>query len=240
MPDRLFWCVGLYASGSTWLFNIAKKIAALSDAPTKVASAFVADHAQLAFPWGTQIGIVKTHETDEAAALALRQHSEAIWLTLRDPRDSVASLITYQDCSFDEALDLVAAASAYCLPLLKHPRAKIFRFEDNYFDDRSTLSLVAADLGQQLATETTDRIFRETRRPAIEAYIARFPEIATVISQPEPGHFVDLETQWHTHHAGRVGTVGRWRSALSPLSIVAVERRLADAMNGFGYRPEFS
>jgi hypothetical protein len=81
------------------------------------------------------------------------------------------------------------------------------------------------------------RIYAETRRSAIEAFINTFPNLPTVVDQPDPGHFVDLDTQWHTHHVGGDGQVGRWRRMLTPAQIAIVNERLARSMTLFGYRP---
>jgi hypothetical protein len=66
--SRIFWCIGLYASGSTWLFNAGKKIADASGKSAGLASAFVTTQKELVFPPGTATAIVKTHEIDETAA----------------------------------------------------------------------------------------------------------------------------------------------------------------------------
>ena len=193
-------------------------------------------NTELMFPPGTLTAIVKTHETDAAAADTLAERSLAIWLSVRDPRDCAASLMQYQDCSFDEALEMTAEAAAACRTVLHHPRARLFRFEDNFFDRPETLDAIAASFGHTLTAAARTRIFAETRRSAVESFISSFPRVATVIAQPEQGHFVDLDTQWHSHHAGRDGVVGRWRSKLTREQSAAVADRLSDAMNCFGYR----
>jgi hypothetical protein len=142
----------------------------------------------------------------------------------------------YQDCSFDEALDMTAEAADPCRAVLHHPRTWLFRFEDNFFDRPETLDTLAASFGRALTDEARMRIYAATRRPAIESFISGFARVATVVAQPEPGHFVDLDTQWHSHHAGRDGSVGRWRSRLTREQSAAVADRLAHAMNCFGYR----
>ena len=103
-----YWCIGLYASGSTWLFNAGKKVAAAVGLLPGLASAYVVYQAELQFPAGTCNAIIKTHDTDGAAARTLARESQAIWLSLRDPKDCVASMITYHGCSFDEAMEMTS------------------------------------------------------------------------------------------------------------------------------------
>ena len=232
----LYWCIGLYASGSTWLFNAGKKVAAACGLQSGLVSSFITNQAELVFPPGAQTAIVKTHETDDAAAQTLAVQSQTIWLSLRDPRDCVTSLMLYQDYPFDEALDVITDAARSCLAVLIHPRMRLFRFEDKFYDNPETLDVIAASFGRKLAAGDRNRIYAETRRPAIEAFISRFPDVLSVAVQPESGHFVDLDTQWHTHHRGRDGVVGRWRGMLTVEQVTAIETRLGSSMARLGYR----
>jgi hypothetical protein len=144
----------------------------------------------------------------------------------------------YQKCSFDEAFEMTEDAGRACLPILGDSRTNLFRYEDNFFDDPATLDIIASSFGASLSAVDKTRIYTETRRSAIEAFIRTFSHLASVVDQPEPGHFVDLETQWHTHHVGRDGEVGRWRRMLTALQIAEVNERLAEPMLRFGYKPQ--
>ncbi len=232
----LYWCIGLYASGSTWLFNAGKKIAAACGLQSGLVSSFITNQAEFVFPPGAQTAIVKTHATDDATAQILAVQSQTIWLSLRDPRDCMTSLMLYQNYPFDEALDVITDAVRSCVAVLIHPRMRPFRFEDNFFENPETLDVIAASFGRRLAAGDRDRIYTETRRSAIEAFISRFHEAPTAAVQPEPGHFVDLDTQWHTHHIGRDGVVGRWRRMLTVEQVTAIETRLGNSMARLGYR----
>jgi hypothetical protein len=233
---RIFWCVGLYASGSTRLFNAGKKIAVASGLGGGLVSTFATNQAELVFPRGTMTAIVKTHEVEAAAADILMARSQAIWLSIRDPRDCVTSLMLYQQCTFDEALEMTADAARFCLLALDHPRTALFRYEDNFFDRPATLDVIASSFGGQINAADTARIFTETRRSAIEAFIKTFPDVPSVVGQPEPDHLVDLDTQWHTHHVGRDGEVGRWRRMLTDSQVQSINAHLAEPMMRFGYQ----
>lgn len=234
---HIFWCIGLYASGSTWLFNAGKKIAIASGLGTGLASSFAANQADMMLPPGTITAIIKTHEIDAETADTLFARSQAIWLSVRDPRDCVTSLMIYQKCTFDEALEMTEDAARFCLLVLHDPRTIIFRFEDNFFDAPATLDSIATTFGSKLSAVDKARIYAETRRPAIEAFIKTFPDVASVVGQPEPGHFVDMDTQWHTHHVGRDGEVGRWRRLLTARQIEIINNHLTEPMLSFGYKP---
>ena len=102
--------------------------------------------------------------------------------------------------------------------------------EDRFFDDPATLDRIAATFGVALSETDKARIFADTRRDAIEKFIAGLDGLPTASS-----HFDEITneqdtfdevTAWHKHHAGRSGEVGRWRRALSQYQITTIERRL--------------
>ena len=45
-------------------------------------------------------------------------------------------------------------------------------------------------------------------------------------------------SQWHRHHAGRSGEIGRWRRRLTAPQVVAIEQHLQDWMAAYGYPAE--
>jgi hypothetical protein len=49
------------------------------------------------------------------------------------------------------------------------------------------------------------------------------------------GDVVDTNTQWHLHHAGRTGEIGRWRRLLPPDAVAVIEHRMDGWMRRFGY-----
>ena len=230
-----FWCVGLYASGSTWIFNAAKKIAVTAGMNPGLVSCFATNRQDLVFPRGSRTAIVKTHGLPGDVIDFLAGQSRAIWLSVRDPRDCIASLMTYQDCSFDEALEMTEDAAKTSLSIIELSQTIIFRYEDNFFDKPSTLDAIAASIGCGVAPNDRVRIFAETRRSAIEAFIVTFPTLSSVVTQPEPGHLVDTDSQWHTHHIGRTGEVGRWRKLLSTSQTQIVNRKFEETMKKFNY-----
>jgi hypothetical protein len=233
---RMFWCLGIYASGSTWIFNASKKIATAQGRGARLRSGFAANLDDLTFTADAQVAIVKTHDMDIGGAERMRAVSDVIWLSVRDPRDCVTSLMLYQQFPFEDALEVIKAAAEFCLSVIEDPRTILFKYEDKFFDERATLDTLANGIGQKpLPLADADRIFAETRRSAVERLIKSFPQLPTVV-QPEPGHLVDLDTQWHTHHAGRTGEVGRWRKMLTAQQADVVATTIAEPMIRFGYR----
>ena len=161
------WCLGLYASGSTWLFNVVREVmAATIGAPHGV---FVAHGVDLEGLEGTRRTlIVKTHDTDPPAEAWLSAHAAAIWVTIRDPRDSVTSLMRYHDFPFAEALESVAASARICARHASDPRAILLRYESGFIDNVVTLDVIGTAFHAPMAPNDRARIFRNSRRKAVE------------------------------------------------------------------------
>ncbi len=235
----MFWCLGMYASGSTWLFNVALKIAALAELGN-VTGRFITRRSELGpLDDSDGVAIIKTHDTDPATATLLAERAQTVWISVRDPRDSVASLMQYQRLRFDLALAAVERSARFCLAHCGHPNAKLLRYETRFPDNPATLDQVAAAFGYSLAPTDRECIFTETRRDAVERLIARLELLPTAVRHPS-GDVVDVKTQWHRHHANRSGETGRWRRVLAAHQTSAIEQRMQDWMAEFGYMAEFA
>jgi hypothetical protein len=232
----MHWCLGMYGSGSTWVFNAALKTAAALYPNRPVQSGFAMNCNDLGFLKGdTSTQIVKTHETDNALRERLSYDATTVLLSIRDPRDSLASLMTYHNLSYDDCLGRVLRSATYCSDIAEHPDVVLLRYEDLFFDDSRTIAVIARTFGTELSDANRDRIFLETRRPAIEAIIANIESLPTVFHHADPAETLDTVTQWHRHHAGRTGEIGRWRGSLTPAQISDIESRLGTFMEKFSY-----
>jgi len=233
------WCLGMYSSGSTWAYNVTRQIAASMDPSKPVQEHFVSgvvDVAALGRPGRTHI--VKSHDIDNENTVAeISRRANAIIVTIRDPRDAVTSVMLYQDRDFDRSLRQVEKSAHLCARFAGDQRSLLLRYEAGFIDDITTLDRIAESFHHPLPATERARIFASTRRAAIEAFIAELPQLPVVrINLRRPGHFADPVTQWHTHHAGRTGEIGRWQHMLTEAQVSEVERRLGDWMDRFSYQ----
>lgn len=235
----MHWCLGMYASGSTWLFNVAMRIGTIL-APEKppigryITSIGELDQDQAAID---RI-IVKTHDLDDASADALRDLASSLLISIRDPRDCVSSLLLYQRYPFGVALKAVESSARCCARFAAEPHTLLLRYEDGFTDEPATLDRIAVTFNGDLAEEDRADIFAANSRASIEARIAMLETLPTAIHDARTGDIVDPATQWHRHHGGRSGEVGRWRHLLTLAEAATVEQRLGDWMRRFGYAPE--
>ena len=232
----LHWCAGMYASGSTWTYNAMRAIAAAQPGAPPVAGRFAngaADLAGIEDPGSVQV--VKTHDVDAGVAATLRARVGGLCVTIRDPRDAVTSLMLYQHFGFDLALQWVARSAHFCAARAGDPGALLLRYDDGYPDDPATLDRIAVAMGAGLTQADRGRIFDGSRRTAVEQMIGGLPSLPGAILHPPSGDIHDPQTQWHTHHAGRTGEIGRWRHMLRARQVRTVEAELAEFMTRFGY-----
>ncbi len=235
----MLWCLGMYASGSTWVFNAALEVAAVVVPSTPVVGRFVTRQDELDFlDDPARLPVVKSHDTDEAAAGELARRADTVLVSIRDPRDCVTSLMLYQHYGFDLALATIERTARFCARFASHPNAVLLRYEAGFIDDIATLDLIATNFGSALPEADRARIFAATRRAAIEAFIAKLETLPTALRHEGSGDVVDTATQWHAHHADRTGEIGRWRKLLTRPQVAVIEQRLQDWMAAFGYRAE--
>jgi hypothetical protein len=143
----------------------------------------------------------------------------------------------YQKHDFDRSLGLVECSARLCAYFVDDKRSLLFRYENGFIDDVKTLDLIAGTFHKPLAATDRTRIFACSRRAAIEAYIAELPRRPTTrVNKRRPDDVFDPVTQWHTHHAGRTGEIGRWQHMLTKGQVSEVERRLGSWMDDFSYR----
>ena len=225
----------MFASGSTWLYNVALAIASEIDPKTAFEGRFVFntnDAAGLDRPGIRHV--VKAHQARNGVG-RIAASADAILVTLRDPRDAVVSLMQYQGFSFQRALLNVCYAAEACWMLGSQTHAITLHYELGFIDDPRTIDGIARHMGGAISPAQRDEIFRLTRRPAIESFIANLSKRPTTIVDRD-GDVYDTVSHWHRHHAGRTGETGRWQRMLYPAQVTGIELALRDWMEGFGYR----
>ncbi len=229
MKPRIIWCLGMYASASTWLFNVTRQIHEDSR-PGPVKTHFFSDKGNFAgFDDPAVTQIIKSHEIkDEPTTIALSRRAERILVTMRDPRDALTSLILYHSYEFERALPLVQEAARLCMGFARDKRALLLHYETGFSNDPATLGRVAAHLGYPLDAAAQQRIFDANKREEVEKYIATMDKLPGTLQDRVSGDRLDPRTHWHTHHAGRSGEIGRWRHMLSAAQAAEVEAALGD------------
>jgi len=233
----MIWCVGMYGSASTWAFNAVWDTAKIVLPTAKITTGYADTMAMLApFQNPDGIYIIKTHHLPAAETQFLERRASRIVITIRDPRDAVTSLMQHMRHRFSTALATVEQSAAYCASFAKDPRALVLRYESEFFERPDIFDEFSALFGKSLSPQQRGKLFEESRRAVIDAKIARLAELPTSITDARSGDVVDTQTQWHSHHAGRTGEIGRWARMLPAEATRIIEQRLGPWMQNFGYR----
>jgi len=227
MTSRLIWCLGVYGSASTWVFNAVRLAHEAAGVPVRTQFRQSGGGDELFAAPGTLL--LKSHELkDPALAARVLEGAARIIVTVRDPRDSVTSLMRAHGQDFELALDHVAAALHLCARAAGQGNALLLAYETRFFEAPETLPLLAEALGLTLPEGAAARIFASLSRAEVERYIATLPARPGVLVSTDARDYLDPATHWHTHHAGRQGVVGGFAGFLTAAQEQAVRARVSD------------
>jgi hypothetical protein len=234
----MIWCIGMYGSASTWAFNAVTDTARTLLPGINITPGY-AETLQMLTPFQTPDGlqIIKTHHLPGNATDFLASRASRIVITIRDPRDVVTSMMQRLRLRLPGTIAMVEQSALFCAKFAKDQRAVVLRYETAFFDDPEILDQFAGLFNKTLNAAQRRKIFEQSRRDIIDAKIARLHELPTSLADPRSGDVVDTQTQWHTHHGGRTGEIGRWQRMLPVEAVSRIEQRLGPWMQQFGYQP---
>ncbi len=237
-PPRLFLCVGLKSSGSTWLYNVAIQIAEESlrgmRTPRGALKAFYADDETL-FPEKAERArylVVKSHLPSAALLWLTRLMHGRILVTVREPRDAMASLLQRFRHPFESSLKDVAEQAAKIADLSRTHETLCLRYEDGFYDKNETIGEIARFMGIALSGAARRRIHGTLTRDAVRAKIETLQRKGTFGADPDA---FDPKTHWHPGHVGD-GRIGKYAAVLSPQQQKQIVDATKDYRRLFGYR----
>ncbi len=231
----VLWCAGMYGSGSTWVFNVMRGLAAI-DSARPVHAMFASSMADLArVTEEGSVHVIKSHDLPDDAAVLLHRQQPRVVTTIRDPRDAVVSLMLYQGFPFGLALAAVNRSARFVAAAAQRAGALVLRYESGFTENADSIARIAEAIGARVDAAAAARIFAENSRAAVERLIGSLDTLSRAQRGQVTGDVYDPETQWHKHHGGRTGEVGRWRRAMPEMHIREIEVMLGDWMDQAGY-----
>ena len=238
-------CAGLKSSGSTWLYNAVVQLTendrGYSSAPHKRgALPFYADSV-CDFPAQAMKAatlIIKTHRPSTAVEFLTRYARGSVFISVREPRDAIASLMQRFNHRFEACLGEVAVNARRLVDLLENGGAKVFRYEERFYERPETLEWLRSSLSLRVPAQATRRIFRALTATNVEKSINALSTGGAFGRKPTPDSF-DARTHWHPGHIGD-RRIGKYRAVLT----LDMQRRILAAMRdyclAFGYPVEAS
>jgi hypothetical protein len=238
-PPEIVLCAGLKSSASTWLYNAAIQ---LCEAKARKARGsrprvlpFYAETVEQ-FPSGSERGgvlVVKTHIPSASLIFLARFVRGTVFLSVREPRDSVASLMQRFGHGFQPCVEEVAAGGARMVELARIARPFILRYEDRFFERPQTIARLATQLGLVFPKAAAEKIFQSLSAENVRKTIDALADRGTFGVRPDPDRF-HSKTHWHPGHVGD-GKTGKYAEILSR----DMQRTVLEAMHeyclAFGY-----
>jgi hypothetical protein len=239
-PPSLVLCAGLKSSGSTWLYNVAIRLAeaqrrASSEKGMPPIAAFYADSLD-DFPGGAakaSILIVKTHIPAPSLQFLTAFARGRTLLSVREPRDAIASLMLRFHHEFELCLSDVSAGAQRMLELRKAAQPLVFRYEDRFYEDRAVLDSVAAQLDFSVSRAARSCIFRSLQVESVRKTIRTLAARGRFGPKPNPDSF-HPKTHWHPGHVGDT-RIGKHVEVLSAKQQQAVLMATRDYCLAFNY-----
>ena len=241
-PFPLVLCTGILRSGSTWSFNVCRLMATVVAGREKLplwTGYMVAEQSE---PFFQRIGahqpgptVVKAHSLGPIGMELLRSGRAKAICTYRDPRDCVASMITFAGRSFEDAVGSIAEALKMLDACAASDHALLVRYEEMIADPRRQIVAIANFLGLSLEPAILARIDElsclETSRRVCEGLQAR-PADKVLCSLEN--HRVDPQTWLHDNHI-HSGKVGRWRDEMTPQQVQVMQQAFEPWLRRLGY-----
>jgi glycosyltransferase involved in cell wall biosynthesis len=228
---RVFICFGLHRSGSTWMFNLVRDICRMEN------KEFISCHreSEARLPQDiTRLILVKSHNPMRDMQIFSTRSDVSAIITVRDPRDSVASmmqqLLGTSAPAFEEAARVVSCSARSLVDQFRIKKFPVFRYEDGFIGDSATFTRIATLLGTNPSDDRRQIILDALTSQAVRRTISDL-EAAGIIRGND---IWDVETHWHANHIGN-GKVGKFKNILSPAQQLQVVSQTRAFCECFGY-----
>jgi Sulfotransferase domain len=237
-------CTGILRSGSTWSFNVCRLMAKVVAGREKLPLWTGYMLPEQSEPFFQRFGdsqpgptVVKAHSLGPRGMEVLHAGKARAICTFRDPRDCVASMMTFANRPFDDAVSSISEALLVLESVMRSGHALPIRYEDMLGDPRGQIGRINGFLGLSLEAAILGRIDElcgmEASRRVCEELRHRPAE--TVLRSTED-HRVDPQTWLHDNHI-QSGKAGRWKDEMQPWQVQVLSQAFDPWLARLGYEP---
>jgi hypothetical protein len=242
MAATLILCTGLLRSGSTWSFNVCRELGQATARRHRqgFGSAYLTE-PQLDFFLNTQARsipgptVLKTHGVGPVAQEWIRTGRAAVVCTYRDPRDCVASMLTFFGLDFATAARRIHADLEF-LALYETSRGLLIRYEEMMSHPLTQIERIATHLRivvDRAELRRIDQVTNLQNSAKICRDLAGRDESQILRSG---GHRVDPATSLHDNHIMN-SKPGRWRSEFTDEQARTLTELFHPWLIRLGYEP---
>ena len=248
-------CAGTRSSASTWLYNVIAEILrhrgeAEANSYTRADESrspvygnvrqFYADSPRGFSKYNPRADtlVVQTQQPSDAlSALAAGSQFQVV-MTIREPRDAVASLMKRFGFSFSGAFNAVAEGDARMVELFGRSAPLVLRFEDRFYEREVTIAAVAEYLGIDLPAMLVREIFNALTRESVVKKIESMRRSGILDDLMNPTRH-DPQTRWRLGHVGEIA-IGQHAEFRSREQQLVVLTATAEYCAEFGYPVELT
>ncbi|CAB3782112.1 sulfotransferase domain-containing protein [Pararobbsia alpina] len=225
--------VGVEGSASTWVDNVVKSLLKLNGSE-EVTAGYVSEMKTAAQNHQRRVenAILKSHQPKNDFLFMMDVGAAKSILTIRDPRDSVVSLMQRFDRPFENCLRDVARSLSY-LDDVDFKNVLLLRYEDRFFEKIETVGLIAEYLGTAASGEQIGEIFERYSAAAVRGLLSQLSDLP--IQELDVGeHVAHRGTGFFARHIIDSRS-GRYREVLTLGQIHQIESVIGHAYDRYGY-----
>jgi hypothetical protein len=241
MPFPLTLCTGILRSGSTWSFNVCRLMAtAVAGRERKpIASSYLmVDQLDrfLQTNGGKVPGptVLKAHGLGPIGLEMVRTGLAKAVCTYRDPRDCVASMITFAGYTFEQAAEAIALALTDLDRYGAAGNTLFVRYEDMITDRLAQVRRIADYLGVTLDSNLLARIDEMSSLEQSKRICEQLESRPQEQLYRSMDHRVDPQTWLHDNHI-QSGKAGRWKDEISADQAQTLQNLYAPWLSRLGY-----
>jgi hypothetical protein len=233
-PPELVATVGLHGSASTWVFNIVRELVAATVGPERMLTCYADELGQLpdeTARFGRHV-VFKSHHGSPDLDAWLRARDVPIILSLRDPRDACISMARRFAAPLQHSAQWIANDCKRMVSLAERDYP-LLRFEDRFFEDRTSVDRLSHGLGITCASGVMDSIFDRYSMEAVRCFARKLAELPPERLTMVGNHRMDRVTQVLAPHIGDARS-GKWRD-LPAQAQAELTRYFRPFLERFGY-----
>jgi hypothetical protein len=222
MNFPLVLCTGMLRSGSTWSFNVCRHMGRFVAQKTRtpIMSSYLTPEQTDQFfqinpfplPGPT---VIKAHAVGSKTLELIRTGQAKSICTFRDPRDCVASMLTFADEPYEVAVERVGSSLMAFQQLVQAGNTLFIRYEDMMSNPLEQIRTIDRYLGVSFDEQMLRRFDQLTstahsRDICRSLTTKRDDQVLHLLN-----HRVDPDTWLHHNHIQN-GKSGRWKNELAP------------------------
>jgi hypothetical protein len=206
--------IGLHASASTWVFNVARRLMIAAHGEASLTHLYADRISELPEHPAPHL-LVKSHHGSAELDEWLDARRAALILSIRDPRDAALSMAQRFEAPLQHTAMWIRNDCARLMKLLP-AKSLLLKYEDRYFEDPASIERIAQFLGVAADPDLASAIFDDFGAEAVRDFASRLSQLPSERITMVGRFPMDRVTQILAPHIGD-GRSGKWRDLPPPI-----------------------